>query len=272
MKAPARAALVAVLLGVAGMAGATAPADPVAAAAASLTAAAGPHRLLLLGEMHGTREAPQLAAQLASGYAQEGPVLVVLELSRSIDAALQAYLASDGGAAARQALLADAYWHKPKAQSDGRRNLEVVDLLEHLRRLRAQGRDVSVLAMDLAVGEAMGSEDRDLAMARRLRAAFQSAPKRTRVLVVCGNVHAMKARPSFAPPEMQTPMGSRLLDLDPYAVNLMAQAGAYWACINQVCDARAVQAMPAVSGPDGSGAYDYRIVLPRYTVARMSPE
>ena len=246
--------------------------DPVAAAAQELATQAGTHRLLLLGETHGTREAPALMARLAAHYVQSAPVLVALELSTSIDAALQRYMASDGGPRAHRELLADPYWHLPPEQSDGRRNFEVVDLVEQLRQLRQQGKPVAVLAMDNPVGTPAGSEARDLAMAGRIRAAFATLPADGRLLVLAGNVHAMKAKPLFAPPEMQTPMGARLRDLDPYSAFTMAGEGEYWACINGTCGPQAVEKRSIVSGENGDPSYDYRLALPRYTLARMIPE
>ena len=49
-------------------------------AAKTLVASAGVSRLILLGEMHGTREIPRLVAHVVSHYAAEGPVLLGLEI------------------------------------------------------------------------------------------------------------------------------------------------------------------------------------------------
>ena len=55
-------------------------------------------------------------------------------------------------------------------------------------------------------------------MAGRIRAAFETLPS-GRLLVLSGNVHAMVAKPGYAPPEKQDPMGSYLRDLDPWSVD-----------------------------------------------------
>ncbi|MEO8011177.1 MAG: hypothetical protein ABI650_05990 [Dokdonella sp.] len=62
-------------------------------------------------------------------------------------------------------------------------------------------------------------------MAYGLRAALSNLPNR-RLLVHTANVHAMLERPTFAAVEMQALMGSRLRDLDLYAVNITASDGA----------------------------------------------
>lgn len=252
---------------------ACAPVDAgIAAAADLLVARAGAHRLLLIGEMHGTRESPALVARLAERYAQQGPVLVALELSSSIDEDVQHFLSSDGGPDARAALLQQAYWHKPKERSDGRRNFEVIELLERLRALRAQGKAVSVRTIDVGIDQPLDAERRDQAMAGRIREAFLALPAGARLLALTGNVHAMKAKPLFAPPEMQTPMGSLLLDLDPYAVRIVAGGGQFWACMAAVCGPRAELERPAVSMDSSDPSYDFLLAVSRFTLARLIPE
>lgn len=242
-----------------------------ALAAREVQAAAGAHRLLLLGELHGTREAPAMAGCLLESYAEDGPVLLALELGADEQATIGRYLDSDGDAAARAVLLDRPYWHVERAQSDGRRNFEVIMLIEHARALRAAGRDVSVIAFDigsLGTGEKASSQARDEAMARRVRTAFARLP-RGRMLVLSGNVHAMRAKPSYAPPEMQTPMGSYLGDLSPFAVNIVANGGQFWACMHGRCGPQDVTSNSLASGADDGGTYDFHVVLPRLTIARL---
>jgi hypothetical protein len=232
---------------------------------------AGAHRLILLGEKHGTREVPDLAAALVSAFAAERPVLLGLEVSREEHAAMRRYLDSDGGVRARAALRSGPFWQVQGDQHDGRRNHALLDLVEELRLLRATGHDVAILPFDLPQHAANGSEHRDAAMAQRVRAAHAALP-RGRLLVLAGNVHAMQCKPPRAPAQMQTPMGWHLRDLDPYAVNIVAMTGHFWACTS---GCRAVNAMPgtAGNGPIRSGfldgVYDLQVVLPAFSVARL---
>jgi erythromycin esterase-like protein len=252
---------------------ACAPADAeVAAAADLLVDRAGAHRLLLIGETHGTRECPALVARMAERYAQQGPVFVALELSSSIDGDVQRFLSSDGSPQARAALLQPAYWHMPKERSDGRRNFEVIELLERLRALRAQGKAVSVRAIDVPIDQPLDSERRDQAMAGKIREAFLALPAQARLLALTGNVHAMRAKPLFAPPEMQTPMGSRLLDLDPYSVRIVAGGGQSWACMAAACGPQVQPERPAASVESSDPSYDFLLAVPRFTLARLIPE
>jgi erythromycin esterase-like protein len=225
------------------------------------------HRLILLGEMHGTREIPLLVGQLVSTYAAEGSVVLGLEVDASEQAALRQYLASDGGPSARKALRTRPFWHVKGTQHDGRRNENALDLIEHLRLLRFHGRPVDIVPFDNLPDETMDSEGRDAAMAARIREAFADLP-RGRLLALSGNVHAMLARPEDAPPEMQRPMGSYLRDLDVYSVDITANAGAYWACTAQ-CGPMQVPAFNRMSGRSSDGVNDLQVVLPRFTVARL---
>jgi erythromycin esterase-like protein len=244
---------------------ATVPAQEVAA----LRSAVGTHRLLLLGEMHGTREAPAFASRLVADYAAEGPALLVLEIWQHEQAAIDRYLASDGDAAARAQLLSGPFWQVPLAKNDGRRNGAAVALLEDMRRLRHAGRDVQVLAMD--PGDVGGSQARDEAMAGFLRSAYGKMDK-GRMIVLTGNVHAMRRKPGFAPPEMQDPMGSRLADLDLYSVDLGAAKGESWGCPNWVCGPMKVQAHVQESGVQLGQPWDYEVLLPEYSIPAMMSE
>lgn len=189
------------------VAGAVSASEPVGQAARELRQAAGAHRLIVLGEMHGTREVPQLAAALAAAYARAGePVVLALELPRDGHAASRAYLASDGGPEARRALAAHRFLQPPALSHDGRRNGAVIELYEALRTLRARGADVAIAPIDVAAST-RGAAARDRAMAAHLRRLHEALP-RGRVIAVVGNVHAMRLRPRGPgwPAELQPPM------------------------------------------------------------------
>lgn len=241
---------------------------PMARALTLIEDEAGPHRLILLGEMHGTREIPVLVGHLVKSYARQGPVVLALEIDANQAGAFAAYLSSDGSAAARAALLADRYWHKPANQSDGRRNLELVDMVEYLRALKVTGNAISILPFDEPPTGKIDTQARDKAMAGRIRAAYETLPS-GRLLVLSGNVHAMLARPGYAPPEMQDPMGSYLRDLDPWSVDIAAQSGEFRACTTATCGPSPVSGVFHESGSVADGSYNLRVVLPKFSAARL---
>ena len=239
--------------------------DAIERAARQIEAAAGSHRLIVLGETHGTRETPRLAAALVQHYAAREPVLLAVEISRAEHAPLRRYLQSPNGHSRTQ-LRNGMGWTIPVGRNDGRRSEQMLDLVDTLRELRAQGRDVAVLPFDSdhADGDAQA---RDKRMAAVLRSAYQALP-RGRMLVLTGNVHAMRVQAMYCP-QCQTPMAHDLLDLDPYAVRIDAQAGQAWTCRDTQCGPHAIGAPAGTEGIQ-SGAdrvYDEEVVLPQFTPA-----
>lgn len=242
-----------------------ASAAPPPAAVDTLAGFAGERRLVLLGEFHGTRETPVLVAELAERFSVKSPVVLALEMHTDEQASLDAYLASDGDAHARAALRSRAFWTREDDQHDGRRSHDMLDLIERMRVLRAEGRDVRLLAYD--PGSTGDATVRDAGMARRIRAAFADAPA-ARMLVLTGNVHAMLERPAFAP-HLQVPMGWHLRDLEPASIRITAADGAFWGCYGpDGCGPRAADGAHAKSGPS-KGAYTHVLVLPRFAPARV---
>lgn len=240
--------------------------DPdISAAAKVAREAIGDHRLVLLGEMHGTREIPLFTLALIQDLAVDGRVVLSLEMSRSEQPALDEFMQSEGNAADRAKLRASPWWQIRNDQHDGRRNQDAFDMIEQLRVLRASGRDVRILAFDLAVGVRPGHHKRDVEMAAYLREHVASDAS-ARFLVLTGNVHAMLAKPNRAPPEMQQPMGSYLVDLDPYSIKISANSGEFWGCTTS-CSAKAVypsQQSRALNARE----YHFEVVLPEFSVAR----
>lgn len=240
------------------------------AAAATLRDAAGDRRIVVVGEFHGTREIPLLASHMVEGWAHEGPVRVGLELPSSLQPVMEAWINGGDRAAARaQMRIIDPAWTRAPDQQDGRRNLDVLDLLDRLRTMRAAGRDVGVFAFDI-VDASGGAAARDLAMAHRFRAAHAALPD-ARWIIVTGNVHAMKFVPDYCP-QCQESMTKHLADLRPFSVEVSAAAGAFHACMsNDPCGPVPSRDRPARAGPfsDEDTPFDYRVVLPRFTPARM---
>lgn len=230
-------------------------------------AAAGAHRLILIGEKHGTREIPVLVSDLVQACAQEGPVLLALEMPVSEQPALHRYLASTGSATARAELMSTPFWTIEGDQHDGRRSHDMLDLVERVRQLKAQGGDVSLMAYDVERGPPKSPNHRDQQMAQRVRAAFAALP-RGRLLVLGGNVHAMLARPDNAPPQMPVPMGYWLRDLSPWSVDVVAGRGAFWGCRDR-CQAIAITGNPPRTGKLDNDRYHHRVAMAKFTVARL---
>lgn len=234
---------------------------------------AGEHRLLVLGEYHGTRETPLLVRRLVDDYSRDGtPVVLALELPHSEDVALAGYLASEGDADAMTTLRARRYWTVLSGRHDGRRSHDMLELIEAVRALRVQGRAVQLVGFDIPVS-ARGNQARDDAMAAHLRQTYARLPANARLLVLTGNVHAMRQRPADAPPEMQQrPMAAALADLDLYSVRLDALKGSIWACLPDTCRPLPLRDRPGRetrTSAEPGRQYDLWVWLPELSVGRL---
>lgn len=265
------------------------PAPSIVREAAALVAAsASQERIVVLGEMHGTHEAPALAGELAgllrpdADGAATGGVTLALEIHATEQARIDDFLDSSGNAGAREALLSGPYWDVTPERSDGRRSVAMLALLESVRERRSAGEDLRVLAFDSGSGGG-DANVRNPRMAAALREAFERDPAR-RFVVLVGNYHARRAPPTRvggllpgqSPP---VPTMAHLADVPMLRVNVTAARGEFWGCMGGSCQPwplggrRAVPAN-AMTGPrfqrtpHDTAGWDAQLVLPEYSVAR----
>ncbi|WP_313316775.1 calcium-binding protein [Stenotrophomonas sp.] len=230
------------------------------------------HRLVVLGEQHGTHETPGFVQELVASYiADHRPLQLALELPTSENAALAAYLQSDGGPLAFGALRASPYWNITPRFHDGRRSEEMLALIDAVRKLSQQGNDIQVFGFDRAAGAGPPKPGaRDAAMAEELRERFSALPADGRMLVLTGNVHGMRRQPRYL---AYPPMTALLQNLAPYNVRIGAREGNIWGCRPGLGCGRIPLIPYDGPSPRQDGAddrdYDLRVWLPRFTVARM---
>ena len=219
--------------------------------------------VVLVGEIHGTDQAPAFVGQLACAASADGTaVTVALEISAQEQPRLDTYLASAGTPAARAAMLAGPFW--TRSTQDGRSSTAMLALLERLRRLNADGRRITVIAVD---EERIGA--RDVGMAEHITRAVQ--PGR-RVIALLGNVHASQrlGRPNL--PDY-APAGYLLRGLAPLGVRVGAHGGAAWVCA-PVCGVRALgnqrvgdASVGYAAGDRTQSGYDGNYTVPVYTAS-----
>jgi hypothetical protein len=143
---------------------------------------------IVVGEAHGTAELPVLFGDLACSLTTDGRRLLVgVEHAPANQAALDAYLASDGGEAARAALLLAPAWD----EAGGRGSLAMLELIERVRQLRAGGADIALVAFDHVIEAPGTTELREQSMAAHLMAAVGRSPG-ARMLALTGLGHADK--------------------------------------------------------------------------------
>lgn len=247
-----------------------APPEVYQETAAQIRTHAGDHRLLVLGELHGTRETPLLVQALLQGYDRDTPLQLALELPTSENAALAAYMASNGDAAAKHALRHSPYWNVNDHLHDGRRSQDMLDLIEAARTLRAQGRELTVVGFDGNTTGDGGDGARDADMAKTLRAGFRALTANGRMIVLTGNVHGSREQSRVAG---YPPATALLRDLPLYNVRIEARGGEFWACMGyRKCGTLSLITYDGVSPRTYTSEdrdYDLMVFLPRFTVARL---
>ncbi len=167
------------LLLVGGPAQAIEPCEPITSAHLLQRAST---QFIMVGERHGTVQAPHFFGELVCRLSEETPILVGLEIEAYEQAVLDAFMASDGSQDAMADLLEARHW----SIRDGRASEAMLDLLIRMRELKAAGRDIELVAFMLPAETPQGREQ---AMAQALISALERRPE-ARVAALIGKVHA----------------------------------------------------------------------------------
>lgn len=179
---------------------------------------------LLFGEYHGTVEMPGLVADaLCNGVATRRPVVLGIEMDQVNQPWFDAWLASDGGSAARAALLAAPGW----AEAGGRTTEAIFGLADSARRLARGGSDVTLVAFD-PVSISGTSAEREAGMARLLRTAAQRRP-RGLVIALTGVGHASRTGWTSYAPRFDA-LAGLLPKARTRSFAFARPGGAYWGC------------------------------------------
>ncbi|HEX5048868.1 MAG TPA: hypothetical protein VFX89_17270 [Gammaproteobacteria bacterium] len=201
-------------------------------------------RIVVLGELHGTRETPRLAGEIVCAIAERGnEVVLALEVPETERGRIAAYLDSEGTAEDRTALLEGAFWNG----NDGRTSVAMADLIERARGLRRHRLPVFVLAMD---GQRAGLT-RDAVMAQAVRDRVAERPS-ARVVALVGNVHGAKDRGNFFDSEYES-FGYLLAPLQPLTLDVRPSKGTAWVCLAE-CGVHDITP-PQGASPSAPGIY-----------------
>lgn len=179
--------------------------------------------LVIFGELHGTNEAPALVAEFVCQALKTGKRAGVgLEISSSEQPSIDSYLASSGTPADRAALLRGPFWHR--SFQDGRSSVAMANLIESLRRLKAETPAVQVVAMS----SNLSGMRPDASMAQTLKEAMDTSASDKWVVLV-GNVHAAKVSLIANNPDYQS-LAYHLASAHPFSVNIEFGSGTAWNC------------------------------------------
>ena len=217
-------------------------ADDPAGELQQLVDKASAHRVLLVGEVHGTSETPARVAELAAAMAsEERPLIVGVEIWRTEQERIDRFIASAGTAEDRQQLLDGPFWQR--SYQDGRSSVAMADLLQSLRALALKA-PVRVLAFDLDPKDKPGTDaERDAQMAEALRTVLNQRPE-VRALVLAGNFHTRIQEGAPWDPDHRF-MGFLLSEFRPYSIEIMGVSGSSWTCTGRTTDTCMARDMPA---------------------------
>ena len=167
---------------------------------------------VVLGELHGTREAPEFFGSLACNLASNGQRLLIgIEFSPFYEEALQE--AWNANEADFESLLLEAGW---KGRPDGVASEAMFEMVRKLHRLKRAGHAIDITAFNGIGSETQrkkfdslpGQGPHEAAQAENLAMAA-AAGRYDRVLVLVGNFHATRRSMDFGTGLFE-PMAKRL--------------------------------------------------------------
>jgi erythromycin esterase-like protein len=235
---------------------------------------------LVVGEMHGTVEAPAFLGNLVCRLLRsDRAVLLALEYPAREQRFLDDFLHAPG-ATAERTLLASPFWSR--SPQDGRTSRAMLDLMLWVRGQVAQGARIRVVAIDSWTADtpAAGAhlaDERDAAMAATLDRALSTLAPGEIPVIYAGQVHVRKTKglPFIgAPPESGNvePLGYRLKDRGFLHLNIGYHGGTGWVCLQEGCGVHeagtpgpAVRAFSITSSSDP--AYDAEYFVGRITAS-----
>lgn len=138
---------------------------------------------ILVGEVHGSAEIPQLLWSMACNFSRAGaPTIVGMEIPSTEQPRIDTYLASSGRPNDRNQLLAGVFWNSEF--KDGRSSEAVLGLIEHIRAARRRGVPIDFQA----VTDNTPGGDYDAAIARGVERIRGRNPDAV-LIVSAGNNH-----------------------------------------------------------------------------------
>jgi hypothetical protein len=221
-------------------------------------------KLLLFGEMHGSVEAPGLISELACALSGTQEIAVGLEMPTQDQPLIDAYLKSRGTKADVAALTSSDFWQKGR---DGRSSQAMLELVEDIRALRADGKTVDLFVFDDQPGTNL---ERNVAIANGIR-RYRVAHPSVQIIALMGNIHAMRSE-IHIDGRILTPSGSLLGDLNPVSISIAYPAGTIWACMPACGIQNLTSTNPATVSPgfkEGAslGGYNYSFLLSSITAS-----
>jgi hypothetical protein len=217
-----------------------------------------PGSVVLFGETHGTQELPAFFGEAVCTTASSGlPVEVGIELPSADQGALDAFLASPGGRADVEALIATPFWTRDT--QDGRSSQAMLALLERVRQLRAAGLTIHAFSFDLSANGA----EHEQGMAENIASHTKAHPEAL-AMVLVGEVHSWKEKGAPWDPKF-LPMGwyVREAGIRVRSLGRSTPAGTQWSCLGKsMADLKCEASTTPARNPSPSGRATGIEILP----------
>lgn len=182
-------------------------------------------RFVLVGEIHGTKETPATFGDLVcSASSLKRPIVVGVERPSGEQKALNKLVNAGNEEDSVRGLLSEDGW----STLDGRSSKAMLSLLLTLREWKMQGLVADVVAFDDVRADEPNAM-REERMASMLTASANKYPNAL-VIVLTGNFHASKAKPSEISPGLAsyTPMAKLLPQAETVSLYLANDGGEAW--------------------------------------------
>lgn len=218
-----------------------------------------PQRIIVVGETHGTVEAPAAFLGIVCEAAQRGPVTVGLEMSEADRPLFDRVMAAPDEASAARLLRYGDFGRADR--DDGRNSQAMMDMMLGFWRLRAEGNDIALHPFQPLLSRISGRDQAwgELEMAYGMSRALVVRPN-ARVLILVGDLHARKT--PFTPwPDVGLPAAGHLHATDTLTLHFAQQGGESWGCeaecgLKRTMGVDDPQARGVILGPVKDGAYD----------------
>ncbi len=191
-------------------------------------------KYIMVGETHGTQEGPAIFGDLVCALSKSGRKIVVgVEFPTAAQPTLDEFLASDGGADAVQALLAQLPW--TSGFKDGKTSKAMLALMV---RLRSMYQAHSIAGVRYLVERTNGGGDQSFnqAIADGMARAWATAPDAV-VVALVGSVHATKQPLAFGGSRLE-PTAMLLPSGEAVSLYIESEWGTAWNCENSICAPR----------------------------------
>lgn len=190
-------------------------------------------QFVILGETHGTKEAPAFVSDLVCALAARGDrVLLAVEHSSTFNAGWQ-----EAWALPQEQFRDAVLQHGWQGREDGVASIAMLDLIVRAHALKEGGAHIGIVAFNGARDDDQRSRFADLpsqgpheaAQAENIAVAA-AAGHYDAVIVLVGSLHAMNAPTSIGGPEFE-PMAALLTAYGPVATLVMKHgSGSSWSC------------------------------------------